>query len=165
MAFKSEWKASYLIKEVKHDKYKFHRLPCGKNLTCHHRGLKDVKGHCNKHSHRRKLMMHGRSEPSTYGSDTENVFKNTVLNAEVMVTNFIIQHNLSNATADHLAQLFKNIFPDRKLLHHMQVPKQKLLQYLIRLLCHTVTATWLTTAKTIHSVLAMIDQMIPVYKK
>ena len=36
VSFKNEWKASYLIKEVKHDKYKFHCLLCGKNLTCHH---------------------------------------------------------------------------------------------------------------------------------
>ena len=32
-----------------------------------------------------------------------------------MVTNFIVQHNLPIATADHLAQLFKNLFPDSKI--------------------------------------------------
>ena len=32
-----------------------------------------------------------------------------------MVTNFIVQYNLPIATADHLAQLFKNVFPDSKI--------------------------------------------------
>ena len=31
-----------------------------------------------------------------------------------MVTNFIVQHNLPIATADHLAQLLKNPFPNSK---------------------------------------------------
>ena len=30
-------------------------------------------------------------------------------------TNFTVQHNLPIATADHLAQLFKNVFPDSKI--------------------------------------------------
>ena len=125
LAFKSEWKASYPIEEVKHEKYKFHCLPCGKNLTCHHQGLKDVKEQCNKPSHKQAhdAWMKQTCLPSSYRGNTENVFKNTVLNVEVMVTNFIIQHNLPIATADHLAKLYKNVLPDSELLHHMQVPK------------------------------------------
>ena len=52
VSFKNKWKASYPIKDVKHDQYKFHCLPFGKNLTCHHQGLKEVKEHCNKPSHK-----------------------------------------------------------------------------------------------------------------
>ena len=29
-----------------------------------------------------------------------------------MVSNFIVQHNLSISAADHISQLFKNVFPD-----------------------------------------------------
>ena len=74
VSFKNEWKASYRITEVKHDKYKFHCLPCGKNLTCHHQGFKDVKEHCNKPFHkqadaswRKKTRL-----PSLYRGDTED---------------------------------------------------------------------------------------------
>ena len=111
---------------MKHDKYKFHCLPCGKNLTCHHQGLKDIKEHCNKPSHRQADASWRKQTrlSSLYRGDTEDVFRNKVLNTEVMVTNFIVQHNLPIATADHFAQLFKNVFPDRKLLHHTQVPKK-----------------------------------------
>ena len=104
---------------MKHGKYKFHYLPCGKNLhvTCHHQGLKDVKEHCNKPSHKQAEDAWTKQThlASSYRGDTENVFKNTVLNVEVMVTNFIVQHNLPIATADHLPQLFKNVFPDSKI--------------------------------------------------
>jgi len=47
VSYKNEWKPLYPISEVKHNKYKFHCLPCGRT---HHQGLKDVKGNCNKHS-------------------------------------------------------------------------------------------------------------------
>ena len=117
VSFKNKWKASYPITEVKHDKYKFHCLPCGKNLTCHHQGSKDVKEYCKKPSHKQADASCRKQTclPSLYRGDTEDGFRNKVLNVEVMVTNFIVQHNLPIATADHLAQLFKNVFPDSKI--------------------------------------------------
>ena len=46
-----------------------------------------------------------------------------------MATNFIVQHNLPIATADHLAQLFKNVFPNSKIAaSFVNVPKQKILR-------------------------------------
>jgi hypothetical protein len=46
VAFKSEWKALHPIQAVKSNIHKFNCLPCGKNLKCHHQGLKDVEDHC-----------------------------------------------------------------------------------------------------------------------
>ena len=37
-----------------------------------------------------------------------------VLNAEVMVTNLLVQHNIALLTAYHLTLLFKEAFPDSK---------------------------------------------------
>ena len=42
-----------------------------------------------------------------------------VTKAEVMVTNFLIQHNLPIATAGHLGPLFKTISQTAKVLSHM----------------------------------------------
>jgi hypothetical protein len=42
-----------------------------------------------------------------------------------MVTNFIVQHNLPIATADHLGHLFKNIFPDSKIASSYSCAKTK----------------------------------------
>ena len=38
-----------------------------------------------------------------------------VLNAEVMVTNFLVQHNIALLTADYLTLLFKEAFPESKI--------------------------------------------------
>ena len=50
VTYKNEWKESYPIKEVKKNKFKFHCIPCGKDLSCSPQGLKDVKDHCSKPS-------------------------------------------------------------------------------------------------------------------
>ena len=38
------------LKNVKNSKFEFHGIPCGKDLSCSHQGLKDVKDHCSKPS-------------------------------------------------------------------------------------------------------------------
>ena len=38
VSFRQEWKALYPTPEGKHDKNKFHCLPCGKDLPCLHQG-------------------------------------------------------------------------------------------------------------------------------
>ncbi|PIK34419.1 hypothetical protein BSL78_28755 [Apostichopus japonicus] len=48
-----------------------------------------------------------------------------VLKAEVLVTNFLVQHNLPLATADHLGQLFKGAFLDSKLVKSYACAKTK----------------------------------------
>ena len=105
VTFKNEWKESYPIKEAKNNKFKFHCIPCGKDLRCSHQGLKDVKDHCSKPSH---LQAHSslKKQSRLYSSFTgENSSKlQKVLNPEVMVSNFIVQHNLSVSAAVHLGK-------------------------------------------------------------
>ena len=48
VTFKNEWKESHRIKEVNNNKFKFPCIPCDKDLSCIHQGLKDVKYHCSK---------------------------------------------------------------------------------------------------------------------
>ena len=75
-------KLSYPIKEVKNNKFKFHCIQCGKDLSCRHQCLEDVKDHCSKPSH---LQAHSALKkqsllPSSFTS--ENSFKQQkVLNA------------------------------------------------------------------------------------
>ena len=47
-------------------------------------------------------------------SNVSNLDKK-VLNAEVMVTNFLVQHRIAFLTADHLSLLFKEAFLDSKI--------------------------------------------------
>ena len=116
VTFKNEWKESYPIKEVKNNKFKFHCIPCGKDLSCSHQSLKDVKDHCSKPSHLQahsSLKKQSRLPPSFTGENSSRQQK--VLNAEVMVSNFIVQHNLSISVADHRSQLFLKKFPDSQI--------------------------------------------------
>ena len=116
VSFKDSWMSQYPVKAVPNDKHKFHCLPCGKNLSCHHQGLRDVQDHCSKDMHKnneRSWKKQPHITASFFKIDTP--LKKKVLNAEVMVTNFLVQHNLPIATADHLGPLFKSIFPDNKI--------------------------------------------------
>ena len=125
VAFKSEWKALHPIQEVRNDIYKFHCIPCGKNLNCHHQGLKDVEDHCKTETHLKNYSSWKKQPRLSFHKSSDCNFENKVLNAEVMVTNFIIQHNLPIATADHLGPLFKSIFPDSKIASSYSCAKTK----------------------------------------
>ena len=97
-----------------------------KKSSCHHQGLKDVKDYCGKGTH--KMNLSGwKSQPkitSAY-SPTDIVLKNKVLNAEVAVTNFLVQYKLPLATVDHLGPMFKSIFPDCKIAQSYGCARQK----------------------------------------
>ena len=51
--------------------------------------------------------------------------KTKVLNDEVIVTNFLVQHNLPLATADHLGPLYKSIFSDSQIASSYDCAKIK----------------------------------------
>ena len=68
--------------------------------------------HCERDTHRRRVEDEKKSHSiRRFLSKPENSGSN-VIKAEVMITNFLVQHNLPIATADHLGPLFKEIFPD-----------------------------------------------------
>ena len=137
--FKESWKAGYPIKDVPNDKHKFHCLPWGRNLSCHHQGLKDVKDHCGKETH--KMNLRGwKSQPkiaSPY-SPTDTPLKNKVLNAEVAVTNFLVQHNLPLENADNLGHFSNLFFLIAKLVNPMTVSdkRQTIINEAFQPYCH-----------------------------
>ncbi len=116
VSFKEQWTTEYPVKAVLNDKFKFHCLPCRKNISCSHQGVGDVKSHCKRPSHKEneKSMKRQKTLFSFAAKDDES-FDSKVSKAEIQVTNFLIQHNLPIATADHLGPLFKEIFPDSKI--------------------------------------------------
>ena len=83
-------------------------------MPCGHQGLHDVKGHCKTSTHTTNLASWKKQSKLNYPTSDEN-HKTKVLNAKVMVTNFLVQHNLPLATADHHGPLFKSIFTDSKI--------------------------------------------------
>lgn len=111
--FKVEWTKTYPIRAVRNNECAFLCIPCNKTIRCDHQGLKDVKDHCDTATHK-KLLKATKSQPSIAGlfRPPESSRDTAVIRAETVVTNFLIQHNLPLATADHLGPLFKTIFPD-----------------------------------------------------
>ena len=110
MKFKSEWKESYPVRAVQGDAYKFYCIPCGRNIPCHHQGLGDVKRHCLRDFHKANETSLKKQRLINFKVTPEA--DSLKMKAEVMVTNFIVQHNLPLATSDHLGPLFKEVFPD-----------------------------------------------------
>ena len=60
-------------------------------------------------------MKHQSNLNVFFGKSDDSSLENKILNADFMVTNFLVQHNLPIATADHLGLLFKAIFPNSQI--------------------------------------------------
>ena len=115
VVYKAEWGKEFLTQPVPNDRHKFHCIPCGKDVSCHHQGFGDVKAYHGRDAHKKTLatlkdqkILH-RFAPN---QNEDTTFSRKVTKAEVMVTDFLVQYNLLMATADHLGPLLKDIFPD-----------------------------------------------------
>ena len=75
----------------------------------------DVQVHCSGRAHKTNVKSWNKQTTLSFSNNQDLSFQNKVTRAEVMVSNFIVQHNLPLATADHLGPLFKIIFPDIKI--------------------------------------------------
>ena len=114
--FNPFWSQNYPVKAVSNDRFSFHCIPCARAISCGHQGLKDVKVHCERVTHKKRVDAAKKTQSiaQLIATGTDFTSKN-VIKAEVMVTNSLVQHNLPIATADHLGPLFKEVFPDRKI--------------------------------------------------
>ena len=114
--FNPSWSQNYPVKAVSNDRFSFHCIPCARAISCGHQGLKDVKVHCERVTHKKRVDAAKKTQSiaQLIATGTDSTSKN-VIKAEVMVTNFLVQHNLPIATADHLVLLFKEVFPDSKI--------------------------------------------------
>ena len=109
------WAAEYPIKSVANDICNFYYISCHKALSCDHQGKKDITDHCASPSH--KECVKSSKNQATLDmfctcNTAQTSLEKKVVNAEVKITNFLVQHNLLLATADHLSSLFKEVFPD-----------------------------------------------------
>lgn len=57
------------------------------------------------------------------GDDNENVVPDMVTRAEIKLTTFLTEHNISFNTIDHLTDLFKNIFPDSAIVQRITLKR------------------------------------------
>ena len=116
---KQEFKASY-TKEWgfigKHDQFTGYCKVCLCCISISHGGRSDLVTHIksSKHKINASSSQSGSSQPSIT-SFVSGSNRNDTITAEVLMVNFLIEHNLPMSVSDHLSDLLKNMFPDSKI--------------------------------------------------
>lgn len=111
--FNKEWIKDCPIQTVCGNKNAFFCIPCQKTISCSHQGKLDVERHCSNSTHNKnaKAIKESRKISSMFSSPSSST-NEAVAKAEVLHTNFIVHHNTSFKTADHLNCLYAKMFPD-----------------------------------------------------
>ena len=103
--FQLAWKKDYPVTSCP-NATAFYCIPYRKTVSCAHQGKGDLERHCQTPTHRkfasalRKQPKIAAVLPPAEGRDP------AVIRAEVLITNFVVQHNLSFAVADHLTKVW-----------------------------------------------------------
>ena len=130
--YKGIWENEFPITAANGNKRAFYCLLCKRNISCSHMGRADVKKHCDSSAHKEmeKVVKSSQSIQSMFVPGNSNLAEKTI-EAEVLHTNFIVQHNLSYMTADHLAPLYAKMFPGSKIEKNFKCSlKDSLVAYL-----------------------------------
>ena len=86
---------------------------CKLDFSVSHGGLTDVKRHVASKKHQENITASSNTKTiSNYFINNENT---SVINAEVLFSEFLIEHSLPLAVADHASKLFKRMFPDSEI--------------------------------------------------
>ena len=93
--FNPSWSQSYSVKAVSNDRFSFHCIPCARATSCGHQGLKDVKVHCERVTHKKRVDAAKKTQSiaQLIAMGTDSTSKN-VIKEELMVTNFLVSTNL-----------------------------------------------------------------------
>ena len=86
-----------------------------KKERSYQQGLEDVWVHSSRSAHKTNVKSWNKQTTLSFSKNQDLSFQNKVTRSEVIVSNFIVQHNLTLATADHNGPLSKIIFPDSKI--------------------------------------------------
>ena len=117
--YNDEWASLYPIRLANGNEFVFYRIPCKKNISCSHQGLADVKQHCNGKVHMKMASSIKESRKIAFKPVSSSI-ADAQIRAEVLHTNFIVQHNLAFLTADHMVPLYKKMFPDSQIAKNMK---------------------------------------------
>lgn len=115
--FNKEWmKAWPFIAPNPSNPYGFRCNLCCKLLSCAHQGISDLQDHIATQSHQR--MVKEKNSQTRLSFPSSDPLQDKVIRAEVKVANFMVEHNVPFAVADHLSPLLRDIF------HDSQIAKQ-----------------------------------------
>ena len=127
--FKEEWSKQYPISRSDSNPYAFYCIPCKRSVSCSHQGFSDVTKHCKGLTRVSfaKAIKNNRSITTFLADNDEgaNSLKEKTIRVEVLHTNFMVQHNLSFLTAEHLSPLYSKMFPDSKIARNFKCSRNK----------------------------------------
>ena len=94
-------------------------------MSCTHQGLADVRQHCSGKAHIKNAnAIIAQSRKISFKPANTNDERQ--IRAEVLHTNFIVQHNISFLTADHMAPLYNRaMFPDSNIAKNFRCKRTK----------------------------------------
>ena len=90
----------------------------GENYINRHKNTSEHRGYVNAAQQQRKLTDIG-------GSSAAANLNQKVVEAELLFSGFLVEHNLPLSTTDHAAQLFRNMFPDSKIVNKHRCGRTK----------------------------------------
>ena len=127
--YKVEWSKKYPVTKSNGNPYVFYCVSCKKSVACAHQDLSDLTAHCSRKIDKsfERAIKTTRNLRSLEGFETEantNLTGQTV-RAEVMHTNFMVQHNISFLTAEHLSPLYSQMFSDSKIAKNVKCSRTK----------------------------------------
>ena len=95
---------------------------CNSDFHISHGGANDIQAHLN----RKKHVSLASSAASC--QDLGQFFKKidySTIRAETLMANFLVEHNIAFAAADHLSDLFKTMFPDSSIAKNFASKRTK----------------------------------------
>ena len=100
----------------------------GKTVSCEKQGRGDVVRHCDPtkvdFNHNKNVRVKTASSQIPFVADSSIQDKN-VMKAEILHTEFIVQHNISINTAELLNKLYSEMFPDSKIVKNNHCSRTK----------------------------------------
>ena len=107
-----------VLRENQNNPHSCHCTICDKDVDCSHQWKADIKRHVNGNTHVSKSEAFTRAtKASNHVTDffTSESSADQVINSELLVTDFLVEYDLSMAVVDSLGLLFKKAFPDSKI--------------------------------------------------
>ena len=130
-SYDSAWEKEYPILPSNNNRQAFYCIPCKKAVSCAHMGKGDVQRHCDptsKSIHNNNLKAIKSSSKIQFSK--ESAPNLSVLKAELLHVNPIVQHNLPFSLADHLSKMYPAMFPDSQIAKRFACARTKTTQIL-----------------------------------
>ena len=104
-------------------------VPCKSNFSVKSGGLYDVKKHTQTELHKKcATAVKGTSAMQNFLVSSAGHLLRQVTRSETLFSNFVVEHNLPFAVADHFSDLCKKMFPDSKTAENFACKRTKCTQ-------------------------------------